>query len=118
MSQACVLLLGHRGSAAAGGKQQAGRGGSWPLTLSQTPARPLGPILVGGGLSDTHAHAHAQVFVGGMPYSYSREQVEEYWGWCGEVQELDVMTFPDTGRFRWGGSVGGEGEGEGGRVTK
>jgi nucleolin len=41
-----------------------------------------------------------QVFVGGMPYSYSREQVEEYWGWCGEVQELDIMTFPDTGRFR------------------
>lgn len=43
-----------------------------------------------------------QVFVGGMPYSYSQEQVEEYWSWCGEIEELDIMTFPDTGRFRCG----------------
>jgi hypothetical protein len=35
-----------------------------------------------------------------MPYSYSREQVAEYWGWCGEIESLDCMTFPDTGRFR------------------
>lgn len=42
-----------------------------------------------------------QVFVGGMPYSYSRDQVAEYWGWCGEVESLDMLTFPDTGRFRW-----------------
>jgi hypothetical protein len=44
-----------------------------------------------------------QVFIGGMPYSYSREQVAEYWGWCGEIESLDCMTFPDTGRFRCGG---------------
>lgn len=60
-----------------------------------------------------HAHAAArwltccrcclavQVFVGGMPYGYSREQVAEYWGWCGEIEALDCMTFPDTGRFRF-----------------
>lgn len=42
-----------------------------------------------------------QVFVGGMPYGYSREQVAEYWGWCGEIEALDCMTFPDTGRFRF-----------------
>jgi hypothetical protein len=35
-----------------------------------------------------------------MPYSYSQEQVAEYWGWCGDIEELDIMTFPDTGRFR------------------
>ena len=35
-----------------------------------------------------------------MPYSYSREQVEEYWAWCGEIESLDLLTFPDSGRFR------------------
>jgi hypothetical protein len=43
---------------------------------------------------------HAQVFVGGMPYSYTREQVEEYWSWCGVIESLDMLTFPDSGRFR------------------
>jgi len=41
-----------------------------------------------------------QVFVGGMPYSYSREQVAEYWSWCGTIETLDMLTFPDSGRFR------------------
>ena len=35
-----------------------------------------------------------------MPYHYSEDQIREYWGWCGDIQELDLMTFPDTGRFR------------------
>jgi nucleolin len=26
--------------------------------------------------------------------------VREYWAWCGEVESLDLMRFPDTGRFR------------------
>lgn len=35
-----------------------------------------------------------------MPYSYTREQIEEYWSWCGEIESLDMLTFPDSGRFR------------------
>ena len=27
-------------------------------------------------------------------------QIWEYWGYCGAIESLDVMTFPDTGRFR------------------
>ena len=27
-------------------------------------------------------------------------QLWEYWGYCGEIESLDMMTFPDTGRFR------------------
>ena len=27
-------------------------------------------------------------------------QIWEYWGYCGEIEALDMMTFPDTGRFR------------------
>lgn len=24
----------------------------------------------------------------------------EYWGYCGEIDSLDLMRFPDTGRFK------------------
>lgn len=27
-------------------------------------------------------------------------QIWEYWGYCGDIESLDMMTFPDTGRFR------------------
>ncbi len=26
--------------------------------------------------------------------------MRDYWGYCGEVADLDLMRFPDTGRFR------------------
>jgi hypothetical protein len=35
-----------------------------------------------------------------MPYHYDEAAIREYWGWCGEIEALDLMTFPDTGRFR------------------
>jgi len=35
-----------------------------------------------------------------MPFSYEEDDVRAYWEWCGEVASLDVMRFPDTGRFR------------------
>ena len=28
------------------------------------------------------------------------EQVRDYWSYCGEIEKLDVMRFPDTGRFK------------------
>jgi len=41
-----------------------------------------------------------QVFVGGMPYHYDRDALLEYWSYCGEIEALDMLTFPDSGRFR------------------
>jgi len=41
-----------------------------------------------------------RVFVGGMPFGYEEDDVREYWAWCGPVASLDLMRFPDTGRFR------------------
>lgn len=35
-----------------------------------------------------------------MPYHYSEEGIREYWGYCGEIESLDMMTFPDSGRFK------------------
>lgn len=26
--------------------------------------------------------------------------MREYWSYCGEIESLDILTFPDTGRFR------------------
>ena len=26
--------------------------------------------------------------------------VEEYWSYCGEIESMDLMRFPDTGRFK------------------
>ena len=28
------------------------------------------------------------------------DAIREYWGYCGEIEDLDVMRFPDTGRFK------------------
>ena len=50
--------------------------------------------------ADKDGYVPRRVFVGGMPYAYSREQVEEYWAYCGPIESLDLLTFPDSGRFR------------------
>jgi len=41
-----------------------------------------------------------RVYVGGMPFSYDEETIREYWEYCGELEEVDLLTFPDTGNFR------------------
>ena len=28
------------------------------------------------------------------------EDVREYWSYCGDIESLDIMRFPDTGRFK------------------
>jgi nucleolin len=35
-----------------------------------------------------------------MPYSWDSDSVCEYWSFCGEVESTDLLTFPDSGRFR------------------
>ena len=35
-----------------------------------------------------------------MPFSYEEEAIREYWGECGGIEALDIMRFPDTGRFK------------------
>lgn len=41
-----------------------------------------------------------RIFVGGMPFGYTEEMVREYWEYCGPIESLDLMIFPDTGRFK------------------
>lgn len=41
-----------------------------------------------------------RVYIGGMPYSTTESEFYEYWSYCGEIQSMDMLKFPDTGRFR------------------
>lgn len=41
-----------------------------------------------------------RVYVGGMPFWYTEEQIRECWGECGDIQSLTMLTFPDSGNFR------------------
>ncbi|KAL0035244.1 hypothetical protein WJX79_008227 [Trebouxia sp. C0005] len=56
------------------------------------PAPPAGPA--------SSEYVARRVFVGGMPFSYEVDAIREYWSFCGEIEDLDVMRFPDTGRFK------------------
>lgn len=41
-----------------------------------------------------------RVYVGGMPFWYTEDQIRECWGECGEIESLTMLTFPDSGNFR------------------
>lgn len=40
-----------------------------------------------------------QVFVCGMPHEFSETELRAYWGFCGEIEALDCLSFADSGRF-------------------
>lgn len=35
-----------------------------------------------------------------MPFSYEEDSIREYWSFCGPIEDLEVLRFPDTGRFK------------------
>lgn len=41
-----------------------------------------------------------RVYVGGLPFSLSEEDVKEFWSECGEVRAIQCLKFPDTKKFR------------------
>lgn len=48
----------------------------------------------------TNWRAHCRIFAGGMPFSYEEDAVREYWSFCGPIEDLSLVRFPDTGRFK------------------
>eukprot|EP00201_Polytomella_parva_P004784 CAMPEP_0175074940 /NCGR_PEP_ID=MMETSP0052_2-20121109/21653_1 /TAXON_ID=51329 ORGANISM="Polytomella parva, Strain SAG 63-3" /NCGR_SAMPLE_ID=MMETSP0052_2 /ASSEMBLY_ACC=CAM_ASM_000194 /LENGTH=635 /DNA_ID=CAMNT_0016343429 /DNA_START=224 /DNA_END=2131 /DNA_ORIENTATION=+ len=40
-----------------------------------------------------------RIWITGMPHEYSEGVVKEYWGYCGEIERCDLLTFHDSGRF-------------------
>jgi RNA recognition motif-containing protein len=41
-----------------------------------------------------------RVYVGGMPFWYTEEDIRACWSECGAIEDLTLLTFPDTGKFR------------------
>ncbi|GLT88994.1 hypothetical protein SLE2022_069980 [Rubroshorea leprosula] len=41
-----------------------------------------------------------KVYVGGIPYYYTEEDIRHYFEGCGTITEVDCMKFPDSGKFR------------------
>lgn len=52
-------------------------------------------IIILGYSSDSK-----RIYVGGMPYTIEESDVHDYFAECGVIENIDFMTFPDTGRFR------------------
>ncbi|KAJ4834844.1 hypothetical protein Tsubulata_038735 [Turnera subulata] len=41
-----------------------------------------------------------KVYVGGIPYYSTEDDIRSFFEACGTITEVDCMTFPDTGKFR------------------
>lgn len=41
-----------------------------------------------------------KVYVGGIPYYSTKDDIRSYFESCGTITEVDCMTFPETGKFR------------------
>ncbi|TKY50653.1 28 kDa ribonucleoprotein [Spatholobus suberectus] len=41
-----------------------------------------------------------KVYVGGIPYYSTEDDIRSYFESCGTITEVDCMTFPETGKFR------------------
>ena len=52
------------------------------------------------GRSQSPGVLGCRVYVGGMPFSYEEDSIREYWSFCGPIESLEVLRFPDSGRFK------------------
>ncbi|CAO2826154.1 unnamed protein product [Amaranthus hypochondriacus] len=41
-----------------------------------------------------------KVYVGGMPYSSTEDDIWNYFDYCGTITDIDCMKFPESGKFR------------------
>lgn len=41
-----------------------------------------------------------KVYVGGIPYYSTKDDIRSYFEGCGTIMEVDCMNFPDSGKFR------------------
>ncbi|RDX76059.1 gar2, partial [Mucuna pruriens] len=50
--------------------------------------------------SQDNGDVATKVYVGGIPYYSTEDDIRSYFESCGTIIELDCMTFPETGKFR------------------
>lgn len=63
-------------------------------------APPASGVAVAGVSPLDSEFVPRRVYVGGMPYGYTESDVHGFWEYCGPIESIDLLTFPDTGRFR------------------
>ncbi|XP_018836536.1 protein gar2 [Juglans regia] len=52
------------------------------------------------GDSQAHEEVTPKVYVGGIPYYSTEDDIRSYFEGCGTITEIDCMKFPETGKFR------------------
>jgi hypothetical protein len=52
------------------------------------------------GQVDEYGNVPRRVYVGGMPFWYTEEDIRTCWEECGPIESLSMLSFPDTGNFR------------------
>ncbi|XP_062092727.1 phragmoplastin interacting protein 1 [Humulus lupulus] len=50
--------------------------------------------------SQTNGNVTTKVYVGGIPYYSTEDDIRSYFEGCGTITEIDCMTFPESGKFR------------------
>ena len=50
--------------------------------------------------SQQNEDASNKVYVGGIPYYSTEDDIRSYFDSCGTITEVDCMTFPESGKFR------------------
>lgn len=50
--------------------------------------------------SQAHEEVTPKVYVGGIPYYSTEDDICSYFEGCGTITEIDCMKFPETGKFR------------------
>ena len=50
--------------------------------------------------SEQKVDVPTKVYVGGIPYYSTEDDIRSYFEGCGTITEIDCMTFPETGKFR------------------
>ncbi|KAJ4719826.1 31 kDa ribonucleoprotein, chloroplastic [Melia azedarach] len=50
--------------------------------------------------SQANGNVATKVYVGGIPYNASENDIKTYFEGCGTINDIDYMTFPDSGKFR------------------
>lgn len=50
--------------------------------------------------SQANGNVSTKVYVGGIPYYSTEDDIRSYFEGCGTITEVDCMTFPESGKFR------------------
>lgn len=50
--------------------------------------------------SQENGDVPTKVYVGGIPYYSTEDDIRSYFESCGTITEVDCMCFPETGKFR------------------